>query len=150
MNPSQMELIRMVSTLQELCYQRLTSTMMGAPPGLQEAIVGETRRRMEVRVRKELWVKEWKDNTRMFADLVPQIMEDLIRIIVTPGVLRPNYVAMFAHIHPCIVQFAVSAAEEAVRRMEERYVHAAFAIRATSEDDSDGESEYPDSEGMYM
>ena len=62
-----------------------------------------------------------------FADLVPQIMEDLIQIIVTPGALRHNYLTMFPHLRPCIIQCAVTTAEEAVRRMEERYVHAAFA-----------------------
>lgn len=137
----------MVSTLQELCYQRLASTMVSAPPGLQEVIMGETKKHMEARMIEELWVKEWMSNTRMFVDLVPQIMEDLIRIIVTPGALRPNYLTMFSHLRPCIVQCAISTAEEAVRRMEERYVHAAFAIRVESEDE---ESEYPDSEGMYM
>ena len=138
----------MVSTLQELCYQRLTSTMMDAPSGLQEIIMGETKKHMEARVREELWTNEWMNIRYVFAELVPQIMEDLVQIIATPGALRPNYLTMFPYLRPCIVQCAVTTAEEAVRRMEERYVHAAFAAMGGESDDD--ESESPDSEGMYM
>ena len=140
----------MVSTLQELCYKSLTTTMMNAPPGLQEIIIGETKKRMEARVREELLTREWGDISYTFADIVPLIMESLIQLIVTPGALRPDYIVMFPHIRPCIVQGAVRTAEEAVRRMEERYVHKAFIVRGVESDEDESECEYPDSEGMYM
>ena len=124
----------MTSTLQELCYQRLASTMMNAPPGLQEIIIGETKKRMEVRVREELLTKDWARDNYTFADIVPDIMESLIQLIVTPGAMRPNYVEMFPSISPCIVQCAVRTAEEAVSRMEERYVHRAFIIKSKKDD----------------
>ena len=132
---SWIKILRMTSTLQELCYQRLASTMMNAPPGLQEIIIGETKKRMEARVREELLTKELGHNSYTFADIVPPIMESLIQLIVTPGAIRPNYVEMFPGLSPCIVQCAVRTAEEAVRRMEERYVHKAFIIK-NEEDDS--------------
>jgi len=140
------KLSRMVFTLQELCYQRLSSTMMEAPPGLQEIIMGETKERMEARVREELWYKEMKDIGYVFGELVPIIMEDIINITVTPGTLRSNYTDMFPHVHPCIVKCAVKAAEEAVNRMEDRYLHTAFDTR----NNIDSDFEDVDSEGVYM
>lgn len=124
----------MTSTLQELCYQRLASTMMNAPPGLQEIIIGETKKRMEARVREELLAKDWAQNSYTFADIVPDIMESLIQLIVTPGAMRPNYVEMFPSLSPCIVHYAVRTAEEAVSRMEERYVHRAFIVKSKEDD----------------
>ncbi len=140
----------MVSTLQELCYQRLASTMMEAPLGLQEIIMGEVKKRVESRIREELWTTEWMDMRYILADLVPHIMEDIIHTIVTPGVLRSNYMVMFPHLRPSIIRCAVTTAEAAVRKMEERYVHAAFNIANRTTDSEDEEFESPDSEGMYF
>jgi hypothetical protein len=118
----------MVSTLQQLCYERLATTMMKAPPLLQDIIARETRESMEKRVREYIWRDECVNCHHIFSHLVPDIMEDLIRITVTPGALRPDYLVEYPHLLPEIVTSAVFIAEEAVRRMESRYVHAAFRI----------------------
>lgn len=133
----------MVSTLQELCYRRLAKQMVNAPPGLQEIIMGETKKRMEERITKEITAKK-QENLADIRYMIPDIMEDLIRVIVTPGALRNDYFSTYAFASPNVVQCAVQAAEEAVRRMEERYVHPAFPNHNAYEDYEE------DSEGMYM
>jgi hypothetical protein len=101
--------------------------MMKAPPLLQDIIARETRKRMEKRVRENIY-REESTNLDILAHLVPDIMHDLIRITVTPGALRSDYLGASPHLRPEIVTTAVLIAEEAVRRMESRYVHAAFRI----------------------
>jgi hypothetical protein len=143
----------MVSTLQELCYQRLASTMLEAPPGLQEIIAGETRVHMENKIREEVRHKQWSDLGHIFSQAIPDIMEDLIQTIVTPGILRSDYLNMLPHLHPRVVRCAVQIAKEAVRRMEERYVYAAFRLNGDSDESGDedySEEEDLDSEGMYF
>ena len=140
----------MVSTLQELCYRRLASTMLEAPSGLQEIIAGETRAHMENRIREEVRHKQWCDLCSILLQAIPDIMEDLIYVMVTPGALRSNYLDMLPDAPLGVVRCIVQIAEEAVRRMEERYVHAAFRLNGESRDEDYPEEEDPDSDGMYF
>ena len=122
---------------------------MDAPPMLQEMIAGETKENMEERIREDLWNEEWRNISYIFPHIVPDIMDDLVRVIVTSGATRSNYLDLFPHIHPNIIRCAVSTAEEAIRRMEDRYIHAYFN-NDSNDDYSESEDENAYSEGMYF
>lgn len=116
----------MVQTLQELCYIRLANQMIAAPPMIQEIIMGETKKHMEERITQEIVAKKLNNMERSLSYMIPDIMEDLIHIIVTPGALRYDYLSRYCLVNPSLVQCAIDIAEEAIRRMEERYIHQSF------------------------
>ena len=142
----------MVSTLQELCYNHLAKQMANAPPGIQEMVMGETKKRMEERITQQVVGQHIQQMENILQDIIPDIMEDLIRVTVVPGALRADYTSIYPFTNPSLVQCAVRTAEEAVRRMEERYVHAAFHNQHHQYDDEydEEDEEDQDSEGMYL
>ena len=137
----------MVLTLQQLCYINLANQINDAPPGIQETIIGETKKSMEERITKEVVARQIQNIYDSLVYMIPDIMENLIHVTITPGSLRDNYEAIYASIHPSLIHCAVHTAEEAVRRMEQRYVHNAFNIHNYYYDESEDDQ---DSEGMYM
>lgn len=142
----------MVSTLQELCYNHLAKQMTNAPPGIQEMVMGETKKRMEERITQQVVGQHIEQMENILQYIIPDIMEDLIRVTVVPGAIKADYTSKYPFTNPSLVQCAVRTAEEAVRRMEERYVHAAFNIQYHQYDDEydEEDEEDQDSEGMYL
>jgi hypothetical protein len=124
----------MVSTLQELCYQKLASTMNGAPPILQEMIMGETKEyfkkeiRSEVKaeVREEQKELAYNDIMETVPLLVPEIMSDILASMTQNGRMRQDFRIIYAHLSPQAVSCAIETAEHAVRNLDDRYIHNSF------------------------
>ena len=134
----------MVSTLQEMCYKKMHKTLETAPPVLQKIFMGETKKRMEERLRTEIDRITLIEVTKAF-NLVPDMIENMIVTTVSARI-RPNYMECYPDIKPAIIQAAVCAAEEAVRRMEERQIHMAFALQNRLEI----EGEYTESDSSEL
>ena len=117
----------MVSTLQELCYDRIALTIENAPPLIQEMVLGETVERLEAKILSRVTEHTCKCFNDMLPYIVPDIMEDIIHASTHPDSIRRNYRDEFSNIWAPVINCAVRVAEEAVRKMEERYIHAAFS-----------------------
>ena len=98
----------MVSTLQELCYQKLASTMNDAPPLLQEMIMGETQEYFKNQIRSEV-KKEIQEEQKEIAYndimetvpvLVPEIMADILASMTQNGRMRQDFRMIYAHLSP--------------------------------------------------
>lgn len=124
-------------SLEDLCYQKMAQTMNDAPPVLQEFIMGGTSKAFKKEVRKDVIKKEVKSMCEIIPDLVPEIMEDIIKSISRPTYIRTDFMAIYKHLRPEMVECAIKTAEAAVSRMEERYVHSAFPSRRPVLLDSD-------------
>ena len=136
----------MVSTLQELCYQKLASTMNDAPPFLQEMIMGETQEYFKNQIRSEV-KKEIQEEQKEIAYndimetvpvLVPEIMADILASMTQNGRMRQDFRMIYAHLSPEAVTCAIETAEHAVRNLDERYIHNSFGniSRVNHENDS--------------
>lgn len=121
------DLPRMVSTLQELCYDRIALTIEHAPPLIQEQVLGETMKRLEAKILSRAREDVSKSFNDILPYIVPDIMEDIIYTSTHPGSVRRNYRHEFNNVWAPVMNCAVRVAEEAVRKMEERYIHAAFS-----------------------
>ena len=136
----------MVSTLQELCYQKLASTMNGAPPLLQEMIMGETQEYFKNQIRSEV-KKEIQEEQKEIAYndimetvpvLVPEIMADILASMTQNGRMRQDFRMIYAHLSPQAVTCAIETAEHAVRNLDERYIHNSFGNISRVNHESDG------------
>lgn len=128
----------------------MAKQMANAPPGLQEIVMGETKKRIEERITQQVVGQHIEQMENSMQHIIPDIMEDLIRVTVVPGALRADYSSIYPFTNPRLLQCAVRTAEEAVRRMEERYIHAAFHNQSHQYNDYEEDEEDQDSEGMYL
>ena len=129
-----------MSTLQEICYNSLATTVSQAPPMIQEMVMGETRNRIkeevsqeiraEIReeIRAEIQEEQTRSTTSIFHLLVPDIVDDIIQSMTHQNRLRTNYHIVYAHLNPNIVQGAIETAEYTVRIMDDRYINNAFLV----------------------
>lgn len=140
----------MVSTLQELCYQKLASTMNGAPPLLQEMIMGETKEYFKNQIRSEVKTEiqeeqkeiSYNDIMETVPLLVPEIMTDILASMTQNGRMRQDFRMIYAHLSPQSVACAIETAENAVRNLDERYIHNSFGnISQINYETDDGYSE---------
>ena len=141
----------MTTSLQEICYGSIADTIMSTPPIIQKQIIKTTKKRIKKKVRKEVENEITTQRIEIF-DIIPDIMEDLVRIITTPGAVREDYCAKFPEFHPTLVMAAVDMAEETIRRMDQRWVSAAFRLANYNidyDDEISSVSDEPDSEDMY-
>lgn len=124
----------MVSTLQELCYQKLASTMNDAPPFLQEMIMGETKEYFKDQIRSEVKAEiqeeqkeiAYNDMMETIPLLVPEIMADILASMTQNGRMRQDFRMIYSHLSPQAVACAIETAEHAVRNLDERYIHNSF------------------------
>jgi len=147
----------MVSTLQELCYQKLASTMNGAPPILQEIIMGETKEYFKEEIRSEVKAEvqeeqkeiAYNDIMETVPVLVPEIMSDIISSMTQNGRMRQDFRIIYAHLSPQAVSCAIETAEHAVRNLDDRYIHNSFGnvSQVNYESDDDSELSSLDDEG---
>jgi hypothetical protein len=139
----------MVSTLQELCYQKLASTMNDAPPLLQEMIMGETKEYFKNQIRSEVKAEiqeeqkeiAYNDMMETIPLLVPEIMADILASMTQNGRMRQDFRMIYSHLSPQAVACAIETAEHAVRNLDERYIHNSFGnvsrVNYESDDYSD-------------
>ena len=147
----------MVSTLQELCYQKLAHTMNGAPPLLQEMIMGETQEyfknqiRSEVRTEIQEEQKEiaYNDIMETVPLLVPEIMADILASMTQNGRMRQDFRMIYSHLSPQAVACAIETAEHAVRNLDERYIHNSFGNVSRVNHESDGYSDVSSLDDVY-
>jgi hypothetical protein len=124
----------MVSTLQELCYQKLASTMNDAPPLLQEMIMGETKEYFKNQIRSEVKAEiqeeqkeiAYNDMMETIPLLVPEIMADILASMTQNGRMRQDFRMIYSHLSPQTVACAIETAEHAVRNLDERYIDNSF------------------------
>lgn len=107
-------------SLEEICYQNITNTMLSAPPLIQEIVAGETKKRMIEKVRKEVEEKITREMEKYLPSLVPMIMDDIVRATIQNS-LRMDYYTVYSHIPIHIVKIAINVAEESVRTLEEHF-----------------------------
>lgn len=139
----------MVSTLQELCYQKLASTMNDAPPLLQEMIMGETKEYFKNQIRSEVKAEiqeeqkeiAYNDMMETIPLLVPEIMADILASMTQNGRMRQDFRMIYSHLSPQTVACAIETAEHAVRNLDERYIDNSFGnvsrVNYESDDYSD-------------
>ena len=135
----------MVSRLQDLCYQKIASTMHEAPPLLQEMIMGATgdyfksqlRTEIKKEVEEEIHEKAYNDIMETVPLLVPEIMDDIIESMTQNGRMRQDFRMIYAHLSPYAVSCAIETAEHAVRNMEDKYIHNAFRNNTPNGHESD-------------
>lgn len=145
---SQEKKVQTVESLKELCYQSLAESVKAAPPGIQEMVMGTTVEKVRSEIYQTMYpivAKELSEELQVLPALVPEAMEDIIQSMVTPGRLRTIYISPA---NSEVVNCAIHAAEQAVRQLEERYVHRAFQMYQGERSDADI-SEDEDSEGMW-
>jgi hypothetical protein len=138
----------MVSTLQDLCYQKIANTMNDAPPLLQEMIIGETREKMKgillseikTEMRKELMKELHLNMIDTIPLLVPEIMTDIIKAMTTHNRMRNDFHNVYPHICPFMIECAVQTAEHAVRNLDDSYIHNTF--RRVNNNNNNDEEEY--------
>ena len=124
----------MVSTLQELCYQKLASTMNDAPPLLQEMIMGKTQEYFKDQIRSEVKTEIQEEQKEIAYNdimenvplLVPEIMADIMASMTQNGRMRQDFRMIYSHLSPQSVACAIETAECAVRNLDERYIHNSF------------------------
>ena len=124
----------MVSNLQELCYQKLASTMNNAPPLLQEMIMGETKEYFKNQIRSEVKTEiqeeqkeiAYNDIMEHVPVLVPEIMADILASMTQNGRMRQDFRMIYSHLSPQAVACAIETAERAVRNLDEHYIHNSF------------------------
>lgn len=139
----------MVSTLQELCYQKLASTMNDAPPLLQEMIMGETKEYFKNQIRSEVKAEiqeeqkeiAYNDIMETVPLLVPEIIADILASMTQNGRMRQDFRMIYSHLSPQAVACAIETAEHAVRNLDERYIDNSFGnvsrVNYESDDYSD-------------
>ena len=124
----------MISTLQDLCYQKIATTMQSAPPGLQEIIMGETakcfKQTLEEQIKKDMSLDIIEQVTNDMMEtvpvLVPEIMDDIIASMTNSFRMRQDFRIIYQHLSPYVVQCAILTAEHAVRNMEDKYFYSFF------------------------
>ena len=152
----------MTTTLQEICYNNIANTVAQAPPMIQEMVMGETSERIRRDVRQELREEIRSEILQEQLDvqmhnlvstipiMIPEIVDDIIQAMTHQNRLRTNFIQVYAHINPILVQVAIDTAEQTVRSMEDRYINNAFMANNEYHQthDSDYDSDY-DSDGDY-
>ena len=147
----------MVSTLQELCYQKLAHTMNGAPPLLQEMIMGETQEYFKNQIRSEVKTEiqeeqkeiAYNDIMETVPLLVPEIMADILASMTQNGRMRQDFRMIYSHLSPQAVACAIETAEHAVRNLDERYIHNSFGNISRINHESDGYSDVSSLDDAY-
>ena len=147
----------MVSTLQELCYQKLAHTMNGAPPLLQEMIMGETQEYFKNQIRSEVKTEiqeeqkeiAYNDIMETVPLLVPEIMADILASMTQNGRMRQDFRMIYSHLSPQAVACAIETAEHAVRNLDERYIHNSFGNISRVNHESDGYSDVSSLDDAY-
>ena len=147
----------MVSTLQELCYQKLAHTMNGAPPLLQEMIMGETQEHFKNQIRSEVKTEIQEEQKEIAYNdimdtvpvLVPEIMADILASMTQNGRMRQDFRMIYSHLSPQAVACAIETAEHAVRNLDERYIHNSFGNISRINHESDGYSDVSSLDDAY-
>ena len=120
--------------------------MNGAPPLLQEMIMGETQEYFKNQIRSEV-KKEIQEEQKEIAYndimetvpvLVPEIMADILASMTQNGRMRQDFRMIYAHLSPQAVTCAIETAEHAVRNLDERYIHNSFGNISRVNHESDG------------
>ena len=137
----------MATSLQEQCYKSIFEALRKAPPGIQELVANDTKARMIHDVRQEMYPAILHDVKLQLVHLLPGLVSEIATDIVTSmtehGRFRRDFRAENTHLCPVLVECGIQTAEEVVRNLEERYVHAAFPL----EPDESFSDDYPDSDG---
>ena len=147
----------MVSTLQELCYQKLAHTMNGAPPLLQEMIMGETQEHFKNQIRSEVKTEIQEEQKEIAYNdimdtvpvLVPEIMADILASMTQNGRMRQDFRMIYSHLSPQAVACAIETAEHAVRNLDERYIHNSFGNISRINHENDGYSDVSSLDDAY-
>ena len=124
-------------SLQDLCYDSLTSSMQTAPPLLQEIIMGETSERMKKQLIGEAYdiarEKAIRDICDELEPLVTDIMENMIMSMAENGrntkSFRDEYHKL---LHPDILECAIKISENIVQNLESKFLYRALGVKARS------------------
>ena len=125
--------IKRNGSLQDLCYDSITSSMQTAPPLIQEMIMGETSKRM-----KDQMIAEAYDIARERAihdicdelhPLITEIMQDIIMTMTENGRNRKSFRDEYHKLsHPDILECAIKVSEDVIQTMESHYIYRAFEL----------------------
>lgn len=124
-----------MSSLRELCYQNIATSIYNIPPHLQEMVIGETKERIREQVREELIneikaeEKARKEMLSTITYLVPDIMKDIILAMTNNNENRKDFYQIWSNIPVETISAAIQIAENAVSEMEDRYVYTSFSNR---------------------
>lgn len=147
-----------MASLQDLCHLSIANSMMSAPPGIQELVMGETSERMKKKLKDEAVEEVKKDNRdnmyQILPLIVPEIMDDIISSLTTVGRVRRNFREVYSNLDPEMIDCAINIAETSVQSMEQYYVHRAMYNNQPYYDNNFSESEpeypeYPDSDDLW-
>lgn len=119
-----------MSSLKELCLQNIADTVYNAPPGIQEIVMGETREKVEEKVRKDILPTVdliAKENVAdLYSWMIPQMISELVMTMTTNGGFTiANYVNRYSNVDSSIVEKAFEIASESVSRIDS---HLTFGL----------------------
>lgn len=131
--------------------------MNGAPPLLQEMIMGHTQDYFKNQIRSEVKTEiqeeqkeiAYNDIMETVPVLVPEIMADILASMTQNGRMRQDFRMIYSHLSPQAVACAIETAEHAVRNLDERYIHNSFGNISRVSHESDDYSDVSSLDDAY-
>ena len=113
-----------MKTLQELCYDSLAESIYNAPPHIQEMVMGETKQRVEKRVREEVakdvkkkvTIKVFKEVVDICTLAIPEFVTDIVACTVNDNRERKPYFEIYKKIGEDNIDMLLQASETIAKR----------------------------------
>jgi hypothetical protein len=138
-----------IQNLENICYESIINNILKMPPYLKEKLIGKSLDKITEQNKKESIVEQTKNINDILPVIVPEIMEDLISSLTENNRFKTNFYKKYPDINKNIIETAVRIAENSVRQMEERYVHAAFTLKNNNYNEREDYESYDYDQDYY-